>query len=206
MCVSCLTLCDPTKCRLPVSSVHGILQAKILEWAAISFFRGSSRPRGRTWVSHIACRCFTIWAPRGALTLCMQFLLSFISSCLKNLSLFKCHLSFLPSFLKWKCWSSHLYTQVCSNLTWSHILCEQGESTLQIRVLLPIILRKKQNNQSPSYTWKFQRTSTGPMKFSNLRQRPCLIPVFYFPGCLCRGFGRSLINICKYLSYTDWGF
>ena len=35
MCVSCLTLCDPTDCSPPVSSVHGILQAKILEWAAL---------------------------------------------------------------------------------------------------------------------------------------------------------------------------
>ena len=40
----CLTLCDPRKCSLPGSSVHGILQARILEWVAISFSRGSSRP------------------------------------------------------------------------------------------------------------------------------------------------------------------
>ena len=41
----CLTLCDPMDCSLPGSSVHGILQARILEWVAISFSRGSSRPR-----------------------------------------------------------------------------------------------------------------------------------------------------------------
>ena len=45
----CLTLCDPTDCSLPGSSVHGTLQARILEWVAISFSRGSSRPRDRTW-------------------------------------------------------------------------------------------------------------------------------------------------------------
>ena len=39
---SCLTLCDPTDCSPPGSSVHGILQARILEWVAISFSRGSS--------------------------------------------------------------------------------------------------------------------------------------------------------------------
>ena len=39
---SCLTLCDPMDCSLPGSSVHGILQATILEWVAISFSRGSS--------------------------------------------------------------------------------------------------------------------------------------------------------------------
>ena len=40
----CLTLCDPMDCRLPGSSVHGILQARILEWVAIPFSRGSSQP------------------------------------------------------------------------------------------------------------------------------------------------------------------
>ena len=45
------TLCDPTDCSLPASSIHGIFQARVLEWAAISFCRGSSWPRDRTWVS-----------------------------------------------------------------------------------------------------------------------------------------------------------
>ena len=45
--------CDPMDCSLPDSSVHGILQARILEWVAISFSRGSSRPRDRIWVSCI---------------------------------------------------------------------------------------------------------------------------------------------------------
>ena len=45
---SCPTLCDPTDCSPPGSSVCGILQARILEWVAISFSRGSSRPRVRT--------------------------------------------------------------------------------------------------------------------------------------------------------------
>ena len=39
---SCLTLCDPMDCSLPGSSVHGIFQARVLEWTAISFSRGSS--------------------------------------------------------------------------------------------------------------------------------------------------------------------
>ena len=50
----CLTLCDPMDCSPPGSSVHGLLQARILEWVAIPFSRGSSRPRDRTWASHIA--------------------------------------------------------------------------------------------------------------------------------------------------------
>ena len=56
----CLTLCGPMDCSLPGSPVHGIFQARVLEWAAISFSRGSSRPRDRTWVSRIVGRHFTI--------------------------------------------------------------------------------------------------------------------------------------------------
>ena len=45
-------------------TVHGILQARILEWLAFPFSRASSQPRDQTQVSHIAGRCFTIWATR----------------------------------------------------------------------------------------------------------------------------------------------
>ena len=48
--------------RAPGSSVHGILQARILEWVAIPFSMVSNRPRDQTWVSSIAGRFFTIWA------------------------------------------------------------------------------------------------------------------------------------------------
>ena len=58
---SCLTLCDPMDCSPPGSSVHGILQARMLEGVAIPFSRGSSPPRDWTQVSHIAGRFFTIW-------------------------------------------------------------------------------------------------------------------------------------------------
>ena len=60
----CLTLCDPMGCSPPGSSVHGILQARILEWVAISFSRGSSQPRDWTPVSCIAGRLFIIWATK----------------------------------------------------------------------------------------------------------------------------------------------
>ena len=55
---------DPTDCSLPGSSIHGIFQARVLEWVAISYSRGSSWPRDRTQVSHIAGRRFTVWATR----------------------------------------------------------------------------------------------------------------------------------------------
>ena len=57
---SCPTLCNPMDCNLPGSSIHGIFQARVLEWVPISFSRGSSRPRDQTHVSHIAGRCFII--------------------------------------------------------------------------------------------------------------------------------------------------
>ena len=53
-------LLEPVDCSLPGSSVHGILQARILEWVAISFSRGSSQPWDRNRVSRIAGRCFTL--------------------------------------------------------------------------------------------------------------------------------------------------
>ena len=58
---SCLTLCYPMD-----YTVHGILQARILEWVAVPFSRGSSQPRDQTQVSHIADRFFNIWAIREA--------------------------------------------------------------------------------------------------------------------------------------------
>ena len=86
------TLCDLMDCSLPGSSIHRILQARILEWVAISFSRGSSWPRDRTRVSCIAGRFFTVWATREAyqfLTLVNRPLpwnLSKINLCLFNKS------------------------------------------------------------------------------------------------------------------------
>ena len=61
---SCLTLCNPMD-----YTIHGILQLRILEWVAFLFSRGSSQPRDRTQVSHIAGGFFTSWATRKALML-----------------------------------------------------------------------------------------------------------------------------------------
>ena len=61
---SCPTLCDPTDCSLPGSSVHGIFQASILEWVAISFSMRSSQLRDWTQVSCIIGRHCTFWATR----------------------------------------------------------------------------------------------------------------------------------------------
>ena len=59
---SCWTLCDPKDGSPPGSSVHGIVQARILEWVTIPVSRGSSQPRDRTQVSCIVGRFFIFWA------------------------------------------------------------------------------------------------------------------------------------------------
>ena len=63
---SCPTLCHPMDYR-----VYGILRARILEWVAFPFSRGSSQPRDQTHVSCIASRFFTSWAPRKAHQQCI---------------------------------------------------------------------------------------------------------------------------------------
>ena len=65
--LSRVRLCDPTDCSPPGSSVHRILQARILEWVVIPFSRASSQLRNQTRVSCMAGRFFTIWATREAL-------------------------------------------------------------------------------------------------------------------------------------------
>ena len=52
---SCPTLCDPVDCSPPGSSVHGILQDRVLEWVAMPSSRGSSWPRNGTWGSYASC-------------------------------------------------------------------------------------------------------------------------------------------------------
>ena len=62
----CPTLCNPMDGGPLGSSVHGIFQARILEWVAIPFSTGSSWPRDQTQVSHFAGRFFTVWSTREA--------------------------------------------------------------------------------------------------------------------------------------------
>ena len=79
----CLTLCNPMDCSLPGSSVHRILQARILEWVVVPFSRRSSQPRDRTQVSCIAGRFFTSWATREAFRWSEKGS-SFVPNCLKG--------------------------------------------------------------------------------------------------------------------------
>ena len=64
--LSCPTLCDLMDCSPPGSSVHGILQERIMKWVAISYSRGSSWSRNWTQVSCFVGSFFTIWSTREA--------------------------------------------------------------------------------------------------------------------------------------------
>ena len=61
----CPTLCDPMDCSPPDSSVHGVLQARILQWLAIPLSRGSAQPNDQSWVSHTAGKFFTVRATKN---------------------------------------------------------------------------------------------------------------------------------------------
>ena len=128
---SCLTLCDPMDCSLPGPFIRGIFQARVLEWIAISFSRGSSRPGDRTQVSRIAGRRFPVWAvhsgffdavPCSAMKLHEQFLQTQLTrmcstkSCVKSGSYAKLRQSHIsgPAPCLWKGLQlkqeTHIYT------------------------------------------------------------------------------------------------
>ena len=100
---SCLTLWDPMDCGPPGSSVHGIFQARILEWIAILFSRGSSWPRDQTWVSCIAGRFFTIWATGEVRFLNFQ----------SSFAPYKRPLQFLRSFIRKLAWNHAFLHSKC---------------------------------------------------------------------------------------------
>ena len=90
---SCLRVCNPVDCSLPGSSAHGIFQARILEWVAISSSRGSSRPWDQTLVSCISCigrwihhHCTTWETPFAYLDRCKLHAHIVLTVCLRLLS------------------------------------------------------------------------------------------------------------------------
>ena len=109
------TLCNTMDHSPPASSVHGILQARMLEWISFPFSRGSSQPRDWTRVSCIAGGFFTIWVTREA-PMC-------VSICLKIVFKAKNNLSFRLSSKQCKeleKWGAEEYSE--HNSLWSKIL------------------------------------------------------------------------------------
>ena len=115
----CPTLCDPMDYSPQGSSVHGIFQARILEWVDMPSSRGSSRPRDRTLVSRIVGRHFTAWATREDPISYQVVTIAKTSSvnCTSN----DLHL-YLPSMIS--CWKLHDVAHLCKyNLCTCFWLC-----------------------------------------------------------------------------------
>ena len=97
-CPLCLTLCDPIDCSPPSSSVHGISQARVLEWVIMPSSRRPSRPRDQTCISCISCIdrqiCYC-WATREANVYLTQFS-SVSQSCLTLCDPMHCSTPGLP--------------------------------------------------------------------------------------------------------------
>ena len=143
----CPILCDPVDCSPPGSSVHGILQARILKWVAISYSRGSSQPRDETRVSRIAGRFFTIWATREAIKLIPVYLITGGNKASK-------HYKILPFEVRqslklaesgrrlYLCYMFCVWTLGRFKCIWSHSLCSGcnwGRQTLLRFFLLLLI-------------------------------------------------------------------
>ena len=97
---SCLTLCDPMNCSLAGSSVHGILQARILEWVAMPFSRGSAWTRDRTHDSSISCIAggFFTYMLRSVILLCSIWYLCLCTViCNMSLGNFISHVTQFPT-------------------------------------------------------------------------------------------------------------
>ena len=109
---SCPTLCDPMDCSPPGSSVHEILQARILEWVVISFSRGSSWPRDQTQVSCTGAGFFTVWATREA---CGGRSIAKLSGFLLG------HRGALQNYKEWGDWyESHVHGANVKTSFWRH--------------------------------------------------------------------------------------
>ena len=123
----CPTLCDPRDCSLPRTSVHGILQAKILDWVAISYSKGSCWPRNWThipYVSYIDSSFFNISITREA-QLVSKFFVLFIHA--PSVSEFLVHNKYSTNTNQWvnrlinelvKLFSKEQNLQI--NKTWNH--------------------------------------------------------------------------------------
>ena len=136
-----LTICNPVDGSMQDSSVHGILQARILEWVAISFSRGASWPRDQT---HVSCtgRCFTteppgqvvhIWLTSRKLPNCVperQYTFLSYQTCMRvqlfHIHINTCYLSFLfflsHPFKHWVDHKVHSHFSILSYETWMNFL------------------------------------------------------------------------------------
>ena len=106
--------CDLVDCTPPGSSIHGILQARILEWVAVSFSRGSFWPWNQTQVSCIAGRFFTHWATQEA------------QGTWGNIKGFQTHTWHWPFMLHHPTSSPCYHLQMCTQISCSEMFRDKG--------------------------------------------------------------------------------
>ena len=103
---SCPTLCDPVDHSPPGSSIHGILQARILEWVAISFSRASSQPRDQTHVSCLSvCVCMCVNISVCVYTYKCKLYVYCTCMYICMLCFFRYYVKNFKYILKWEQWS-----------------------------------------------------------------------------------------------------
>ena len=117
------TLCDSMDCSPPGSSVHGIFQARILQWVSMSFSRGSSPPMGRNCISCITVRFFTHWATWEA---CI-----YIYMCILYIRMY---IDFMHMFIYvCMCVYMHIYTHYFCILTFSTLQCSLKFTNIDVQ-------------------------------------------------------------------------
>ena len=159
----------PWTCRPPGSSVHRILQARILEWVAIPFSRGSSWPRGWIWVSCITGRFFTIWATKKGQSKISDKLLPFWYTHLYSHTLFISAVSPYVSF------PSAVLTSLSFTYSWHwtlsfflpmYYVTSAAASLSDVKYLLHIGVSKWQNKMglrgNPLFSHKFRSMISAP--------------------------------------------
>ena len=132
-------------CSPPGSSVHGILQARILEWVAISFSRGSSQPWDRIRVSHIVGRFFTVWATASIHTNSCQIdcgvgLDNHVQFCSQYIMKARLTTFVYKAFIRQAL--NNLYSLICKHHEFYYLETDQESPTI-------LIVNPKQSNNLP---------------------------------------------------------
>ena len=166
---SCLTLCDPMNCSPPGSCVHGILQARILDWVAISFSKGSSQPRDQTWLSSIADRFFTVWATKEASSTNKEWI---YKGCMKHLPLAHKFYTLLNHLgPPWLClhWDPFLLLSLPASVSWDEVgIGVWGTEFCQLHFQTSMSL-------GPGSSW-FRKALAGHLKEGRSREAASHIP------------------------------
>ena len=154
--------------RPPGSSVHGILQTRILEWVAISFSRGSSQPRDWTGVACIAGRLFTIWATREDSGLKSRYITLLTEVQLVKAMVFPVVMYWYESWTVKQVWA--LRTDALELWFWKRLLrlpWTARRSNQSIKGNQPWIFIRRTDAEAP-ILWSLNATA-----YSLKRKRPC---------------------------------